>query len=207
MSESTTFLLQTAQSCVFWQYLLAAAASIRSALAASFRNLSSLFTSPGNMSCSIALHMFTSCRGARRLSSVTVGGGSMSLTSGVFQEELAADCGQGEARGMLDLCLLPLGPDSAMSSVNIGRFHETSSSELLDGLFLDCATDGDAPGGFINPEAAAGGFFHPMSPGMSPSKDGVFQSICHVHNQHGPRLEHTHTATETVLRTTQPSMS
>ena len=148
----------------------------------------------------------------------------MSLTSGVFQEELAADCGQGEARGMLDLFPLPLGsdsamssvsfrlllpwrPDSAMSSVNIGRFHETSSSELLDGLFLDCATDGDAPGGFINPEAAACGFFHPMSPGMSPSKDGVFQSICHVHNQHGPRLEHTHTATETLFRTTQPSMS
>ena len=145
----------------------------------------------------------------------------MSLTSGVFQEELAADCGQGEARGMLDLFRLPLGsdsamssvsfrlllpwrPDSAMSSVNIGRFH---ASELLGGLFLDCATDGDAPGGFINPEAAAGGFFHPMSPGMSPSKDGVFQSICHVHNQHGPRLEHTHTATETLVRTTQPSMS
>ena len=148
----------------------------------------------------------------------------MSLTSGVFQEELAADCGQGEARGMLDLFRLPLGsdsamssvsfrlllpwrPDSAMSSVNIGRFHETSSSELLDGLFLDCATDGDAPCGFINPEAAAGGFFHPMSPGMSPSKDGVFQSICRVHTQHGPRLEYTRTATETLFRTTQPSMS
>ena len=42
----------------------------------------------------------------------------MSLTSGVFQEELAADCGQGEARGMLYLFRLPLGSDSAMSSVS-----------------------------------------------------------------------------------------
>ena len=199
--------------------------------------------------------MFTSCRGARRLSSVSLGGGGgggglwtgragdgdgLSLTSGVFQEELAVDCGQGEARGMLDLFCLPLGsdsamssvsfnfflprrPDGAMSSVNIGRFHETSSSELLDGLLLDCATDGDAPGGFINAEPVSGGFFHPMSPGMSPSKHGVFQSICHVRKLRRtvdrkswrrtvdrerqeayatPRLECTHTATETLLRTT-----
>ena len=154
----------------------------------------------------------------------------MSSTPGVFQDELV-DCGQGEARGMLDLFFLPLGPDPAMSSVNfpfllpwgsdfpmsslnIGVFHETSSSELLDRFLLDGAAD---------PEAAAGGCFHPMSQGMSPSKDGVFQSICHVRKLRRtvdrkswrrtvdrerqeayatPRLECTHTATETLLRTT-----
>ena len=95
---------------------------------------------------------------------------------------------------MLDSCRLPLDPDSTISSVNIGRFHETASGELLDGFLLDCTADGDG-----NPEAVAGGFLHPpfaltMARGTSPSKGGLFQSMHHRCNEHWAKACNKHWA-------------
>ena len=107
----------------------------------------------------------------------------MSLTPGVFQDELV-DSGQGEAR--VSEASLTVDVDSAMSSVTLGRFHAGTSSDQLDGCFLHGVADG-----LGNPEAIGCGFFH-RSPGMLPSKSGVFQAITEDSGQCGHKCHPSH---------------